>query len=504
MTRGPKRTTRTGRLRRGLGRWPFGLLFVLAGSALLTFALVLKPREEGLSDLFHRLIFQLHIPVVWSDFTGWEALKGTLIAACLLSGLLFVVLRHLLARRVRKYRRIAFWLAVLYCGGMLLMFSARFGMEAWLAEQREQNEAWCTWHVPVEGATLIFPQEKRNLIYITMESMESSFMDRAHGGSQVVNWIPRLTDLMQRDDAVSFSHRNGPGGARQVSGTQWTLGALVGEMSGVPCHFPVYEDRNAFRSKDGTFMTKTPMLGDLLKAEGYHCEMLMGSEGRFASRDQLYGDHGYELKDLTWAQSHGVVPPDYRDGWGYDDRRLFDFARERLMRLGKSDRPFALNLLTVDTHFPTGYVYGDRERLASDDFVNSVMWSDRDVADFVEWCLAQPFASNTTLVLIGDHLCMGGHIESLIAPEYERHIYNLIINPAVSCPRDVTVNRDFSCLDYFPTVLAALGVEIRGDQLACGVNLFSGRPTLFERHGSERVAEMLGHAPCYYDRAFWY
>ena len=34
-------------------------------------------------------------------------------------------------------------------------------------------------------------------------------------------------------------------------------------------------------------------------------------------------------------------------------------------------------------------------------------------------------------------------------------------------------NRDFSTLDFFPTTLASLGVQIEGDRLGLGTNLFS-------------------------------
>ena len=56
-----------------------------------------------------------------------------------------------------------------------------------------------------------------------------------------------------------------------------------------------------------------------------------------------------------------------------------------------------------------------------------------------------------------------------------------IINPAVEPVNEK--NRTFGTFDMFPTTLAAMGVEIPGDRLGLGTNLFSATPTLAEVHG---------------------
>lgn len=51
---------------------------------------------------------------------------------------------------------------------------------------------------------LEFPKEQRNVIVIFLESMESSFADKAAGGMMDSNLIPNLTKLA--NDNISFSH----------------------------------------------------------------------------------------------------------------------------------------------------------------------------------------------------------------------------------------------------------------------------------------------------------
>ena len=39
----------------------------------------------------------------------------------------------------------------------------------------------------------------------------------------------------------------------------------------------------------------------------------------------------------------------------------------------------------------------------------------------------------------------------------------------------------------FPTILASMGVEIKGDRLGIGTNLFSDKDTIFEEYGTDKV-----------------
>ena len=51
--------------------------------------------------------------------------------------------------------------------------------------------------------------------------------------------------------------------------------------------------------------------------------------------------------------------------------------------------------------------------------------------------------------------------------------------------------RAFSMFDLFPTILASLGVEIKGNTLGLGVNLFSGEKSLIEEYGYRTVYDAL-------------
>lgn len=75
-----------------------------------------------------------------------------------------------------------------------------------------------------------------------------------------------------------------------------------------------------------------------------------------------------------------------------------------------------------------------------------------------------------------------------MSPDYQRRTYTAYIHAAAE-PAMKAQARTYSSLDTFPTTLAALGVEIEGNRLGLGANLFSGEPTLTEVYGKDFLAK---------------
>jgi phosphoglycerol transferase len=83
---------------------------------------------------------------------------------------------------------------------------------------------------------------------------------------------------------------------------------------------------------------------------------------------------------------------------------------------------------------------------------------------------------------------------------YQRHVFNIFVNlPEGLAPVNAN-NRIFATTDYFPTILAAMGVEISGDRLGLGTNLFSDRQTLLEEMGEDAYnTEVLRYSDYYFN-----
>ncbi len=340
--------------------------------------------------------------------------------------------------------------------------------------------------------------EGKNLIYIYLESMETAYADRKSGGAQAeINYIPGLTRLAE--DNLSFSSSEKLGGFHAINGTTWTMGALLATSSGVPYSFPT--ERNSMNKWD-EFASGLTTLGDLLEEKGYQNEFLCGSNSDFGGRRSYYKQHGsYEIFDLYTARDREYIPHNYYEWWGYEDMYLYEIAKDELTRLAAEEKPFNFTMLTVDTHYPNGYLCS----LCTDEYDtttgNVVACADRQIMEFIDWCTKQDFYEDSVILLTGDHPRMDIRLVAEVTEYYDRTVYNCFMNSAKE-PKGSTVNRDYTAMDIFPTTLSAMGFEIEGNRLGLGVDLFSGEPTLCEEMGFEKLEEETQKYSAYYIKNF--
>lgn len=333
---------------------------------------------------------------------------------------------------------------------------------------------------------LQFPKEKRNLIHIYLESMENSYLSTDMGGYLEENLMKPLTDLAK--EGISFSHlEKGFGGPINTIGCTWSVASMVNMNTGLPMKVPT--EGNSYGSPDN-FLPGAITIGDILEAMGYEQSLMFGATARFGGLDYFYKSHGnFNILDHDAAIEKGWIPEDYKVWWGYEDDKLFEYAKAELTRLYETGKPFNFVMETADTHFPDGYVGPNTPTPRDNQYENVIAYSASEITKFVRWIQAQPFYENTTIVLIGDHLSMDGNFFTNFDPDYRRTTFNLILNPAdglLDIPEERTHNRWWYNGDMFPTVLASIGVKIEGERLGLGTNLFSDVPTLFEENGGER------------------
>ncbi len=357
-------------------------------------------------------------------------------------------------------------------------------------------------YVDPSETDICFPDQKRNLIYIVLESMETTFLSQEKGGGVKYDLIPELYDLAACN--LNFSHNNEVGGALEYTGTSWTIASFVSQTAGIPLKLPIEVDEDSYW-ENRQFLPNATTLIDILDTAGYYQTLMVGSDGNFGGRKQYYLQHGADkVYDLFTARQDGVIPPDYYVWWGMEDRHLFTYAKQELSKIADRDQPFAFTLLTVDTHHIDGYRCDLCQDTYAQQYENVLACSSCQVASFVNWIQQQDFYQNTTIVITGDHNTMdANYISKNVDLTYERHIYNCFINSAAT-PKQ-SKNRDFSMFDMFPTTLAALGCELNGSQyLGLGVNLFSDQPTLAEIYGKDEFDKLLNNRSDFYNEKFLY
>lgn len=368
------------------------------------------------------------------------------------------------------------------------------GVFAYLQSQRELSTIFEDYYVDGHSVEISFPDNKRNLIYIYVESLESTNFSKENGGIMDKSYIPNLEKIATEN--INFSNNSTIGGAYATFGTTWTTAAMIAQTAGVPLKLNVNYNINDY-SGYGESLPGIYNLGDVLNDNGYKNYLMLGSGADFGGRKDYFTYHGnYEIYDYNWAKDIGLIDKDYHVWWGFEDRKLYSYAKDKITEIASNDEPFNFTLLTVDTHFIDGWLDEGCPQEFSTQYANVFYCADYMLNDFIQWIEKQDFYNDTTIIISGDHLTMQDGFYN-VGNDYQRYVYNAIINSSITT--DNSKNRIFTTMDLYPTTLASLGVNIEGDKLGLGTNLFSDKKTLAEELGINELDSELSKRSNYYN-----
>ena len=337
--------------------------------------------------------------------------------------------------------------------------------------------------------------EKRNLIFIVVESLETSFFNKEHGGSWNYEVTPELYKLLNDEDSITFYDKNKAQGLNMIQGASWTTASVVATGTGLP--FKIRINDNGYHSKD--FMNGTYALGDLLKDNGYYNEVISAARTSFGGIKEYFTKHGdYTIIDSKSLKDYGMKMKKSDKGkWGFNDKYLFDTAKKRLEVISKQDEPFNLELITIDTHFTDGFIGNYSESKYKTQYENVYATESKLIYDFVNWVKQQDFYDNTTIVIVGDHISMQTNYFRKRNVK-DRYVYNCIINPVTKTNNNK--NRKITALDIYPTIVTSIGGIIENDKLGLGVNLYSDKKTLAEEYGVKELDKELQKRSKFYNK----
>lgn len=448
-----------------------------------------------------QLIYHMHTPLEGTNTSSFAGIAKVLIIIFLIVMILIVAVYKALLR-IGKRGTFLLWSGLL---GVVLGAYAigvacyHFNFWSYLQYIDEDTTLYDDYYVDGRDIQLTFPEKKRNLVYIYLESMEMTYANRESGGAMMENYIPELADIALENEC--FGDGEQLNGAYTLPGATFTMGALVAQTSGVTINENIVSNDtlNAKWESENNYLPGIWAIGDILNEQGYNQEFMIGSDGKFAGRSSYFSGHGnYDIFDYYTAIDKNYIDKDYYEWWGFEDKKLFKYAKNEIQKLSKEDAPFNFTMLTVDTHFTGGYVCDLCEQEYNDQYSNVIACSSAQVAEFLDWLSEQDFYKDTTVVISGDHLTMDSdYISKQGADLFDRRTYVAIVNGnAVNTQSNI--QRKYTTVDLFPTTLVAMGVKIEGNRLGLGVNLYSGEKTLYERYGKDYLeVELLKDSKLY-------
>lgn len=348
------------------------------------------------------------------------------------------------------------------------------------------NEFYNTYYVSTETTAIHFPEKKRNVLVIFLESWENAFLDEAQGGVYPKNLMPEFCAIAEKN--LYFSNTSGIGGGYDLYNTNSTISATVAKFSATPMILwqtpakPSEEFDDSASQQTQVVALETVTINDILKREGYNQIFSYAYYKEFAATGLFFETHGnIPFHDLPYfEEKHGNVPDEIKNRWGFDDYLLYTFAKQELTELAAADKPFFYGLALADSH--TGdykmcaLCEKPKENTKEYRIKSVIRCMDKQFAEFIRWAEAQSWYENTTIVIFGDHTFP---LPEQLPKKLETHVWlNCFINPAVTTSN--TKNRQFSSFDMYPTILEAMGVTVEGHALGFGRSLFSDKPTILE------------------------
>ena len=320
--------------------------------------------------------------------------------------------------------------------------------------------------------------QKKNLIILHVESLEATFKNKTFFGQNL------LSDLesMEAENAQFSNFQNG-------FATDFTQGSVIALFTGMPAKYSWFVNKIG---NEQHFFHGYYSLSKILKDNGYYLASIQGTDGNFSGLEDFLEDN--DFLDITNLETIKKDYPQHEQNgtWGYSDDDIFQIAKDKIKQL-EQKKPYFLYIQTIDTHF--GYEPKIRQYPQFDNvYYNVIHNTELSIADFLEWLKQNTDWENNVIVIAGDHLRMG---DDFPMPS-KRSIYNLFINSEK--PQDL--NRTFSQIDLFPSVVEAMGGTIKNHRLGLGTSVFSKQKTLAEKYSDEFLRETLAKRSELYEKMF--
>ncbi len=337
---------------------------------------------------------------------------------------------------------------------------------------------------------LISPKNPKNIIWISLESAEKLWTYPDVTGGE--NVIPKLTQLQNEGTVIR--------GWQFAIGMDPTFPSYVSTDCGIPRNTSVIGPNFRFPQTAASYPLAVCMT-DILKKKGYDTTFIMGGHIQDERVDLFTKAHpfttvmsrekflskGYASKEQVITKSNDITP----------DAIVLDYAKEKISRLSKEDKPFFISIVTANTHGPGfTYIEPDCERKYND-VRDCFKCMDQKVVEFVRWIQAQPFYKDTVIFLIGDHpiwrLALQ-HMKWLDFKKVKAHdpaeTYNVVLDGSTNEAK--IIHKPFTQIDWAPTMLESAGFQLSPRRLGLGVSLWSDEPTMVEKFGSiEKFSEEL-------------
>lgn len=276
------------------------------------------------------------------------------------------------------------------------------------------------------------PFQRKNVIQITMESMNADFMAAFGSKSGLTPNLDRLAG-----EGLFFANM-------RATGTRTVRGLEALALS-VP---PTPGQSMLRRPGSGNRFT----LGGVFQDAGYETKFLYGGHGYFDNMNGFFSENGYGIGDQGDMAAEDI---EFANAWGVSDEDLFKFTMKQADEATASGKNFFFTVMTTSNHRPFTYPNGKIDIPSPGGRDGAVKYSDYAIGQLVKLAAEKPWFKDTVFVFVADHTDSVAGKEELDFNRY--HIPCIVWSPGFI--QQQRIDHLASQIDVAPTVLGLLSAS---------------------------------------------
>ena len=308
--------------------------------------------------------------------------------------------------------------------------------------------------------------EGKNVIYISLESLQSFIINYKLEGKEVTPFLNQLTKDKNTFYFENFFHQTGQG---KTSDAEFMMdNSLYGMSQGSVF---VNKAQNTFQSAPA-----------ILKGKGYTTAAFHGNYKTFWNRNEMYKSLGY---DYFFDAEYYDMSDENTKNYGMKD---IPFFKESMPMLESLKKPFYTKFITLSNHHPfamddedTDFPAGTTSDNVVNNYFRSAHYLDESLKQFFQYLKDAGLYDNTMIVMYGDHYGISeNHNKAMeqvlnvdeITPLMNANLQRVPLFIHVPGVEGKVVSKYGGDVDVMPTVLHLLGVNTK-DYLQVGSDLLS-------------------------------
>ncbi|MGL3067045.1 MULTISPECIES: LTA synthase family protein [Planococcus] len=308
--------------------------------------------------------------------------------------------------------------------------------------------------------------EGKNLIVVTLESMQSFTINEQMNGQTIT---PFLNELTEDEDTVYFPNFYHQTGLGKTSDSEFLLENSLYPLSGGAVFFT--HGGNTYNS-----------MAEKLGNQGYATNVQHANNKSFWNRDMMYESLG--IDEFLDIQSYSVGEGQAVN-WGMKDIPFFE---QSVAHMAEMPQPFYSRLITLTNHYP--FTLDEEDKLIDEfdsnsgtlnRFFQTSRYLDEAVKELFDNLKEQGLYENSIIVMYGDHYgisenhneAMGQYLGKEITPYESAQLQRVPFFVHIPGSGKGHVNEEIGGqVDMRPTILNLMGVESDTD-MQFGSDLFS-------------------------------